>query len=189
MPRITTKSELKDFLIKTKITAEKYREINQDKYFATIQLCDEILDSYLKYVIIKPLDPDDFKDLKHQCISIYKHFLQSEYNCPAKIKSEDNKAMDEIIQFLFQITPDKKKVIDSWFIILSKWRTYPHNIKNYTKLRHINRNLQIIISNLKNRRKNGQFIPYIEKTKSQHIDEFKQIAAELTYRKDPSPGK
>jgi len=180
--RITNKKELKEFLLDRVNQAEIFKYNDPSRYDAINDICGAILKNYLKYVNSDP--GDNLTLIRSECTSIYIQFLKDQFNLPSDLTKEERHWMNEIVDFLQGLTQDQEKIVQSWKLILEYWDTYPTHIKDWTKLRHIKRNLQTIIVILKNRRKNGRS----QKTE-QASQDFKDIASDLAARSGKEGGE
>jgi len=181
----TTKKQLKKELLEKiellkvqVIYQQQQGNVSQEQYVqGSIDTYQAILDGYLLFIDL----PKERKDyMFSECKKLYKAFMLSEYEMTVRIDKTDAIGLRETVHWLKRQVKDvdgkkapmsEDDVIMSFGLILNKWGKFPNNIRDYTRLRQINRNLHKIVTILKNRNRNGNRTNSTE----QRTDTFRQL--------------
>jgi hypothetical protein len=176
--RITSKKELKIYLLDRIRSAEIYRETMPTRYDALMDAYGSILNSqFLKYVDVNS-DKESMNSIIEEFKSLYLDFMDNYYGVDPDRTIDESKSLRSIVEYLQKLTDSREKLIESWVFILKKWDTYPAYIKDGNSFKYIRKNLQFIITFLKNR--------YGSQQKSdKEKEQFKAIATEIALRNYP----
>ena len=179
--RITSKKELKIYLLDMIRSAEIYRDTMPTRYDALMDAYGSILNSqFLKYVVIDT-DKESMESIIDEFKSLYLEFMDNYYGVDPDRTIQESKSLREIVEFLQKLTDSREKLIESWVFVLKKWDTYPPYIKDGNSFKFIRTNLQFIITFLKNR--------YGSQQKSdEEKQKFATIAAEIAFRNSEEAG-
>jgi len=176
--RITNRRELKKYLTERIFQSQVFAGADPSRYDAINELCNTLLKSpFLKYTETNNIDKASMEALMIEFESIYSEFMDAVHNQPADMTAAERDNLKQIIEYLQKITDSRDKLIESWKLLLSSWDVYPKSIQNWPNLRYIRRNLQTMITILKNRHKNGR-----EQKDNKARQDFSAVAAELAYR-------
>lgn len=97
----------------------------------------------------------------NKCKDIYFEWHTEKFFYP-KFDGSDGKGLKELINYLFTLTPDEPKVVDTFSYVLQNWDSLPKFYRENTRLRQINSNIHNIIHFFKNETRTGVSREYLE---------------------------